>query len=302
MNYSRDNLSGVSSAGCYQANGLRGDPDCEANKKEICILLGVMAHLGFQVDYIQNQPKPKQLGILVRDFLDWVIWSGKTYPKSGPYLLVAVHIQGHGRRKLLPFAYLPSLLANLCVLLLRLSFTGARTCFFRIPTWTEDQLRHLASRSEWLPDFWTLPQETAFVTLAGPQSISHSDYIYILQLLKGGRTKSVIGILSLFFPSVRNITVWYNCCGSQSLVYPGNTGLWLGVGNGGPGFMIPLEGFACLAEKGKQSSGQGADPGLILNECWECGQAGREKASSSGDLGAALYYKGLSWQRSTMKR
>lgn len=34
--------------------------------KEICSILGVVAHLDFQVDCIQSHPKPKQPGAPVR--------------------------------------------------------------------------------------------------------------------------------------------------------------------------------------------------------------------------------------------
>lgn len=39
-----------------------------------------------------------QLGTPV-NFLDWIIWGGKAHPKS-VHLLVAVHLKGHGRRRL----------------------------------------------------------------------------------------------------------------------------------------------------------------------------------------------------------
>lgn len=48
----------------------------------------VMANLSCQTDYIWNQLKPKQLVTPVGDFLEWIIWSGKTHPKSRTHLLV----------------------------------------------------------------------------------------------------------------------------------------------------------------------------------------------------------------------
>lgn len=61
-----------------------------------------------QLDYVCKQLKPRNLDTSVRDFLDWIISSGKTHPISGPYLLVAAHVKGPGRRKLMLFACLPS--------------------------------------------------------------------------------------------------------------------------------------------------------------------------------------------------
>lgn len=55
------------------------------------------ADLGYQLDYIWNQLKPKRLGTPVRDFLNQIIWSKETYPKSGPHLLEAACIKDHRR-------------------------------------------------------------------------------------------------------------------------------------------------------------------------------------------------------------
>lgn len=44
----------------------------------------VMANLGCQCDYVQKPLKPKQLGMSGRDFLDWIIQSGKTHSESTP--------------------------------------------------------------------------------------------------------------------------------------------------------------------------------------------------------------------------
>lgn len=49
-------------------------------------------------DTVWNQLKPKQLGISVRDFPDWIIRGGKTHPKCRSHLLVAAHIKEHGRK------------------------------------------------------------------------------------------------------------------------------------------------------------------------------------------------------------
>lgn len=43
-----------------------------------------IADLGCQLD-------PKQLGVPVKNFLNWIILGGKIQPKSGPHLLVAAH-------------------------------------------------------------------------------------------------------------------------------------------------------------------------------------------------------------------
>lgn len=98
-----------------------------------------MANLGCQLDYVWHQLKPKQLGTPVRDFLDQIIESGKTYPLSEPHLLLAAYIKGQGRRKLLLFACLFSLLlASLSILMMRQSFTVVKIYFFQILTQTED--------------------------------------------------------------------------------------------------------------------------------------------------------------------
>lgn len=41
------------------------------------------------LNYIWNQLKPKQLGMLVKDFITWIFWDWKTHPKSGLNLLLA---------------------------------------------------------------------------------------------------------------------------------------------------------------------------------------------------------------------
>lgn len=64
----------------------------------------MMADRGCQLDYIWNQLKPKQQGRPMRDFPDWIISGGKTYPKSRSHFLMAPHIKGHRRRK--PFCLL----------------------------------------------------------------------------------------------------------------------------------------------------------------------------------------------------
>ena len=51
----------------------------------------------------------KQLGTHVGDFLEWLIWGGKTLPKLGPCLLVAAHIEEHERKNVLIFVCLPLL-------------------------------------------------------------------------------------------------------------------------------------------------------------------------------------------------
>ena len=64
---------------------------------------------------------------------------------------------------------------------------------------------------------------------------------------------------------------------------------------------LPLRASTHWAEGAQESIDQysGVEPGLIMNEY---GKAGGERRPSSRELGAALYYEGLSWQRSMMKR
>jgi hypothetical protein len=42
------------------------------------------------------------------------------------------------------------------------------------------------------------------------------------------------------FPWVEDNEVWDDCCVSQSLVYPGPTGVPLGIQNRGPQYVLPL--------------------------------------------------------------
>lgn len=89
-------------------------------------------YLACKFDYIWNQTKPKLLDTLVRNFLNWIIWSGTIHPESGPYILVASHIKGHERRKLLFLACLSILsLASSSIQSPWDSFTGVRTDFFK---------------------------------------------------------------------------------------------------------------------------------------------------------------------------
>ena len=69
----------------------------------------VKANLSCQLYDICNQLKPKQLSIPMGDFLNAIIWDETSHPKSGPKLLVAAPTKGHGRRKILSLACLPSL-------------------------------------------------------------------------------------------------------------------------------------------------------------------------------------------------
>lgn len=87
------------------------NPMCLTN----CYII-LMPNLDCELDYIQNQLKPKQLGTTLIDFTwlnhswweDWIliIWGQKVHPYSGPYFLVASRIRGHGRKKLLSFSCL----------------------------------------------------------------------------------------------------------------------------------------------------------------------------------------------------
>lgn len=45
------------------------------------------------VDYIWNHLKTKQLRTPMKDLLDWIIYSKKVHPKSGPHILVAAYIK-----------------------------------------------------------------------------------------------------------------------------------------------------------------------------------------------------------------
>lgn len=98
-----------------------------------------VANVYCQFDNTWNQLKHKHLATNVTnvgDFLDWIIWHGKTHPN----LLVAFHINEHGRRKIYLFVCLPLLpMTSSSVLLLKYSLAGIRTDFFRIPMQTEDQ-------------------------------------------------------------------------------------------------------------------------------------------------------------------
>lgn len=103
----------------------------------VLILYQCAAHLACQPDDSRKQLKPTQLGKPGRDFPDWFLWSGKTYPKPGPHLLVSAHIKGHGRRKLLPFVCLsrshrPVHRPVVRPKGLRHPFAGIRTSVFRI--------------------------------------------------------------------------------------------------------------------------------------------------------------------------
>lgn len=89
---------------------------------------------------------------------------------------MASHILGHGKRKLLLFTCLPSLLlASSSILLLRHSCTGVRTYFLRILTWTEDQLRHPACWTGQVSDWWPFHLVTIIVGLRRTQSVKHSN-------------------------------------------------------------------------------------------------------------------------------
>lgn len=82
------------------------------------------------------------------DFLNQIIFSKEKYPKTGPHL-VAAHIKGHGRRRILLSVCLFLLsLPSSTKLLLRYFFAHIRTNFSGIPMETEDQQlsRHLTSR------------------------------------------------------------------------------------------------------------------------------------------------------------
>lgn len=59
-------------------------------------------------------------------------------------------------------------------------FTGIRAYFLGILMYIKDQLRHPASRTEQLQDFWTFGYETAIVGLVRPQSVSLYLYLMII--------------------------------------------------------------------------------------------------------------------------
>lgn len=78
-----------------------------------------MANLDCQLNFIWNKIKPRLMGTPVKNSLDYVICCGKTYPESGPYLLVAANTKRGGKRKLLLFTCLfLLLLATLSALIL----------------------------------------------------------------------------------------------------------------------------------------------------------------------------------------
>lgn len=43
---------------------------------------------------------------MLRGFLDWILWGGKTCPNSGPHLLLAAYTKGRGRKKNFAFCLL----------------------------------------------------------------------------------------------------------------------------------------------------------------------------------------------------
>lgn len=70
-------------------------------------------------------------------FLDWIIWGTKTHSKSGPHLPVASHLHKRTRKKeATAFCLLALALGrkwfHSVILLLRHSFAGVRSYFFRI--------------------------------------------------------------------------------------------------------------------------------------------------------------------------
>lgn len=59
----------------------------------------VMADLDCQLDCLWNEHGPKFLGTLVRGFLNKIVWSWMTLPKSGPHPLGEAQVKGRGGRK-----------------------------------------------------------------------------------------------------------------------------------------------------------------------------------------------------------
>lgn len=59
----------------------------------------VVTNFGCQHACIWKQLKPELLGSPVMSFLNQIIWSGKTYRKSGHIFWLETQIKGHRRRK-----------------------------------------------------------------------------------------------------------------------------------------------------------------------------------------------------------
>jgi hypothetical protein len=60
------------------------------------------------------------------------------------------------------------------------------------------------------------------------------------------------------FPQVENSGLWHNCCGSQSPVHQGTTGILLGVGKRCPWSMLP-QGVHMPDRKGEAELGSGEE-------------------------------------------
>lgn len=134
---------------------------------------------------IWHQLKPKRWALLWGAFLTRSLEVGSPTPLSEPHLLVAVCTKGQGRKKLLLFACLSSLLlSSSSTLLMRHSFTVDKIYFFQILTQTEESrspqaLWHCSTRSRLLKtSSLTDCIATTFCAfpsgLLGPQPVRHA--------------------------------------------------------------------------------------------------------------------------------
>lgn len=128
--------------------------------------LSVIASDDHQLDYIWNS----------LNFLDRIIWSGKTHSKDfwggtihfkyGPNFMRTDYIKGKEK-----------IVIALCLLALTLAqklitLSGIRAYFFLIEI-TENQLQHLTLWSQQLLDSCTFHWEIIIVGIVGPLSVSH---------------------------------------------------------------------------------------------------------------------------------
>lgn len=98
------------------------------------------------------------------------MWGQNGHPESGPHLLVAVTEKDMEEGSFFSFAcLLLLLLASSSTVELGHSVASVKTYFFRIPTQTEDPLRHRISWTKQHPDPWPFYCERAIMRLAGPQ-------------------------------------------------------------------------------------------------------------------------------------
>ena len=106
----------------------------------------VIANPDYQLEYIWNQLKPKQLITTVRDFLDWIIWSGMIHLKNEPRFLVGILHKSTRKKVAFAFCLLAlTLLDKFIYPVPRYFFSYIRIYFFMIPVCTKEQQRHPVS-------------------------------------------------------------------------------------------------------------------------------------------------------------